>query len=378
MLVIPPITIDDTVLTDNSVAETVAAYSASTVYKTDDEVRSDTTHRIYTSALGLAATVTMTIASPCVVTKAAHGYSNGTPVAFTTTGALPTGITAGTVYYLINVAADTFQIAATVGGTAINTSGSQSGTHTATFNPNKGNDPTTDDGSHWIDTGPTNPWAAFDYYRSTVTTDASPIEFEFTIDGRVNSIALLGLSGVTEVGIVATADAVEVYNQTFNLNSSEEVTGWWSYFFSPITTASELFVTDLPPYQDMVITVTLTGTGTIGVGTVSIGTSIYIGGAQYGAKVSGIDYGYKSIDQYGSYTYVQRGFSLRNDYTLMLSKSMTSRIVSTLRDLRGIPCVWIGSEDYSCTYNFGPYKEFDLTIAYPQHSIYTLSIEGLV
>ena len=60
-----------------------------------------------------------------------HGLPNGSTLKFATTGALPTGLTAGTTYYVINAATNTFQLSATLSGTAINTSGSQSGTHTA-------------------------------------------------------------------------------------------------------------------------------------------------------------------------------------------------------------------------------------------------------
>lgn len=79
------------------------------------------------------ATITVTIASPAVVTWTAHGLANGTPVSFTTTGALPTGLLAygdvGSIYYVSNAATDTFELKNTA-GTTINTSGSQSGTHT--------------------------------------------------------------------------------------------------------------------------------------------------------------------------------------------------------------------------------------------------------
>jgi hypothetical protein len=75
-------------------------------------------------------TCTMTIASPCVVTRTAHGYSNDQKIMFSTTGALPTGLTAGQMYYVVNKSTDTFQVSLTQGGTAINTSGSQSGVHT--------------------------------------------------------------------------------------------------------------------------------------------------------------------------------------------------------------------------------------------------------
>lgn len=78
------------------------------------------------------ATVTMTIASPAVVTWTGHTLQAGDRVILTTSGALPTGLTAGTTYYVVNPATNTFQLAATPGGSAITTTGTQSGTHTAT------------------------------------------------------------------------------------------------------------------------------------------------------------------------------------------------------------------------------------------------------
>ena len=73
---------------------------------------------------------TISIATPAVVTSTGHGLVNGERVIFQTTAALPTGITANTIYFVVNAAANTFQIAATLGGAAIATSGTQSGTHT--------------------------------------------------------------------------------------------------------------------------------------------------------------------------------------------------------------------------------------------------------
>jgi hypothetical protein len=84
-----------------------------------------------TSAAAVSSTVTISIASPGVVTWNSHGLAAGEPVEFTTTGALPTGLSIYTTYYVINPTTNTFQVAATPGGAAINTSGSQSGTHTA-------------------------------------------------------------------------------------------------------------------------------------------------------------------------------------------------------------------------------------------------------
>lgn len=78
-------------------------------------------------------TFTVTIASPGVFTKAGHGYAVNDPIVFSTTGALPTGLTAGTVYYVLTVpTSDTFTVSTSAGGSAVNTSGSQSGTHSVT------------------------------------------------------------------------------------------------------------------------------------------------------------------------------------------------------------------------------------------------------
>jgi hypothetical protein len=82
-----------------------------------------------------AAIVTITNASPAVVTWTAHGLAAGTPVKFSNSGgALPTGLTEGTTYFVLStgIATDTFRVSATPEGVAINTSSAGSGTHTGT------------------------------------------------------------------------------------------------------------------------------------------------------------------------------------------------------------------------------------------------------
>lgn len=80
---------------------------------------------------GVATTFTVTIASPGVFTSNSHGLVSGDSITLSTTGALPTGLATNTTYYVISsgLTANEFQLSATLGGSAINTSGSQSGTH---------------------------------------------------------------------------------------------------------------------------------------------------------------------------------------------------------------------------------------------------------
>ena len=106
-------------------------------------IAAEKTHHDYAFRLTLnnappvkSATATITIASPGVVTWAGHGLPANTPVVLATTGTLPTGLVAGTTYYVKEVLTEnTFTLSATPGGTVINTSSTQSGTHTITTQP---------------------------------------------------------------------------------------------------------------------------------------------------------------------------------------------------------------------------------------------------
>lgn len=71
-------------------------------------------------------TVTMTIASPCVVSSNVP-FANLTPISFSTTGALPTGLLPGITYYVRYLSSSTFNLSLTPTGALINTTGSQSG-----------------------------------------------------------------------------------------------------------------------------------------------------------------------------------------------------------------------------------------------------------
>lgn len=84
------------------------------------------------------AEVTISNGASAVVTAAGgHGLTVGSPVVFATTGTLPTGLTAGTTYYVIaaGFSPTAFSVSATPGGAAINTSTVGTGTHTVTGQP---------------------------------------------------------------------------------------------------------------------------------------------------------------------------------------------------------------------------------------------------
>lgn len=72
--------------------------------------------------------ITISIAVPGVITlPGGFSFPDGTLIQFESTGALPTGLTVGTTYFVRDSVDNTFSVAATISGPAITTSGSQSG-----------------------------------------------------------------------------------------------------------------------------------------------------------------------------------------------------------------------------------------------------------
>ncbi|MDM5178515.1 SGNH/GDSL hydrolase family protein [Massilia sp. DJPM01] len=75
--------------------------------------------------------ITITNASPAVVTRVAHGLAVNTPVELSSTGSLPAGVPVGARLFVASVIdVDNITLSATLGGPALNSTTAGSGTHT--------------------------------------------------------------------------------------------------------------------------------------------------------------------------------------------------------------------------------------------------------
>lgn len=376
MKIIRPITITDAVLTSSNVTEAdYPAYNAATAYAPLTYVMLASVHKNYQSLKAVQNVVTMTIAAPCLVTWVGHGLATSTPVSFTTTVALPTGIVASTEYYVLYVSADTFYITATIGGSAITTTGSQSGTHTITVRPGLTTTP-----SFWLDVGATNRWKMFDGSVQSQTTNTTSIVNVYTISGRADSVALLNISAASVT--VTMTDAVDgiVYSKTTVLTSSSGILDWYAYFFEPIVRTTDITFVDLPPYANAVITVTLTDSGsTVMCGATVIGTQKDMGSLSTGAKLSSQSYSTKVRDSFGNYTVNAKGFSKKSNFTVMIDVGYIDEMYRVLTAYKDIPIVYIGTEKegYGSTIIYGFYKDFTIDITYSTKALCSMEIEGL-
>jgi len=117
--------VDDTVYRVNYVRDFVYIPSGSTATFILDETTP------FTRTAG-AQTCTISSATPAVITKSDHRMQAGAIITFSSTGTLPSGISAGEEYFVMaaGLTNNTFQITATFGSTtAVNTTSVGSGTH---------------------------------------------------------------------------------------------------------------------------------------------------------------------------------------------------------------------------------------------------------
>jgi len=361
MRVVPPLEMTNARLTSTTVAEPSpgeATFNIATAYAAGDKV-------IVGSP---TSTVTISVASPGVVTWANHGLSDGTPVVLTTSGALPTGLTAGVRYFVVGSAAGTFQVSATKGGAPIVTTGTQSGTHTATGEvhrtffsleaANTGNPPLRSP-DKWKDIGPTNAWAMLDLLRSTATYGASPLTVVITPGMRVDSI---GLDGVVadSVTVVVSVGGSPIKTITKSLRT-RIVRGWYDYFFAPFTTASEFSAVDLPPSTGAVITVTLTRSqGDVALGGLILGSSIFLGTATNDTTDDADNFSRVEEDpDFGDRELTPRATKKKLAVKIICPAWNIAAVRAFRKNYAGRPVLWIGLDDED-----NPYYASVFSVAY--------------
>ena len=249
---------------------------------------------------------------------------------------------------------------------------------------NTGNDPTTDDGTNWLELGATNRWKAFDQKISDQVENTTSIEYTLNdTSGYITAITFFGLEGVS-LNVTLTDNTVggdgEVYNETVSLIDNRDVDDWYTYFFEEIIYTDEAQFLDLPPYLDADLDVTISGsTGeTVKVGQIVFGFLVDLGLTTYGTNVSIEDFSRKETDAFGNFIVVERPFSKLVDYDVRFPTATARKIQKTLAEYRATPIVYIGSDDVAYgTTAYGFFRRFDLNLETPSYSLASIEVEGL-
>lgn len=239
------------------------------------------------------------------------------------------------------------------------------------------------DTTKWLLIGPTNKWAMFDVLRNTPSVvPHGALTVVLTPGVRVDSICLAGMSGVTSARIQVVVSAVTVYDYTADLNL-REVFDWYDYYFNAFSTRPTLAVFDLPPYSTAVITITLTGSGSIECGACVLGAHQYIGDVNYEAESDVLNFSTVTRDFAGNTAVmVQRRNVPRTIQQISVSKTRLNSIRALRDSLSGTPAVWSAldddTEDYFDSFLIiGFYKKFSINAKHPETAIISLELEEI-
>ncbi len=244
---------------------------------------------------------------------------------------------------------------------------------------------------YWFDVGPTNKYAMFDLNSNTQTVHTSPLTVVFAPGERINTIGLTGMNcntlqisatSVTGGGTIYPNENTESSTGIFDLNT-RIVRNGYDYSFEPFSTIASNVIFDVPPFSDIIITVTLTSTtGNVKCGAAIAGTYIYIGDVEYSATADSLNFSTVDRDLYGNATLVPRASFPKTSQTLFLSSIYVNRVMQAKKLLDAKPALWTGLDDATSDWFemlkiLGVWKEFTFSAAGPSHSKITLSLEEI-
>lgn len=378
---IRPLKIDGTNLTSTNVTETdLSAWSSATTYASGD----------YAYVSTIAGTVTISNAAPAKITWANHGLQDGTPIVFTTSGSLPTGLTAGTTYYVAVPRKDFYYVSATPGGVPLSTTSAGSGTHTGTVTHNKSfksragsnlnhvpNGSSAD--TWWERVGTTNPYRMFDVYGKLSSYRKDSIAVTIQGNNFLDSFYIGGVSAATARLQVISGSRGSVYDTTVTLTDTSGIDNWWSWFYDPRQRKREYLFKALPMYNDCSYTLTLTDTGsTVQCSAAFPGLSRPIGWTEYDLAAGIVDYSERLQDSDLNWYISEGQYAPRTEQTVWVDNTVIDNLRNLLADYRATPALYVASDLYSCSWVYGYYKNFTISVRYAEQSIAQLEIEGVL
>lgn len=247
---------------------------------------------------------------------------------------------------------------------------------------NLNHDPTTDTArTWWYPIGGTNRWAMFDEYVSTASARAAASLAVTIAPGVIDALFLYGLVG-TSASVVITdgAGGPTVFSTTLNL-LQPKINDWYAYYFEPNRQVPLFVLTNLPPYLNARVTLTVTGSSPLSIGMVKPGRSYTIGATLASPRAGILDYSKKDTDPDSGFTILTKGrYKKTSICQVRTANNVINEVHDTLEDLRATPCVWIGDDtgDLQPFTLYGFYKDMYATMDLPAAALYNLELEGMV
>lgn len=201
------------------------------------------------------------------------------------------------------------------------------------------------DTDNWADLAqPTNRWAAFDWYESTVTEGSEHLAFTIHPRKLMTTLYLGELFG-SEVQVVLRdgPGGPIKHDKVYSLLGGTRRT-WYSYFFDQPTIDHALFVDGLPLLRDPHITITLRARGGVArVGRLLLGRFRPIGWTEYDADIGRISYSDWEERADGTIRRKQRPGAAEINVRVLVYPNRLPEATQLLARYEAEPTLWVAS-----------------------------------
>ena len=197
----------------------------------------------------------------------------------------------------------------------------------------------------WNDLGPTNKFAMFDGLVSTASEMASPAVITLK-PGQFNGFAMIGIDADTYSAQVLDAPGGNVvYNEPETALEGSQPTDYYEYFFGRFKPLTRLVRTNIDPYSNAVLKITLTkANGPVKVGMLAVGDMQPSGIPMRGASIEPQDFSVIKQDGFQRTKIIKRANATGMSITTKMDEADAGSVLESIKGVLGVPVVVVGSE----------------------------------
>lgn len=242
---------------------------------------------------------------------------------------------------------------------------------------NLNHDPEADDGTWWIDAGPSNDWAMFDEQNSTQSTREDSITVSIDTEARFDTLALFNVSAAS-VRVRCLEGATVHDDQTVSMVDYNGISDYWDHFMNPVKRTDFALVEGLPlTPTGMTLEVTATDDEgeTVAIGNLVYGQAQVLGGTQFGAEVGFLNFSKFGDDGFGGRRIIAGIYKKQGSFNVWVDNDEFDWVYRTLVAYKDTPALIIASQAYSAMVYFGLILSAKQTLTYPRDSVLRLQTE---
>lgn len=233
------------------------------------------------------------------------------------------------------------------------------------------------DTTKWTDQGATNKMKMFDDKNLTQTVFADEIKHTFTVSGLAKAIAFINLEATDIKIVVSTELEGIVYDKTHAL-ADAGVDNIYDYLFKEYQMKDRLAVLDLGQYAGVTIDVTISGGDSVKCGACVVGSKFWIGDAQFGFDLGGIDYSKFVEDGLGGTEIKEGAAAITSNTMVRIPTAEFTSVHRLIMSRRARWTVFLHSELYPDLFIYGLAKNFRLIMTNGTNSDCSLDLKGRV